>query len=143
MDPMSDKYPSLSPYNYCAWNPMKLVDPDGMDTLLFDKTGRYQKTLPNGDNIGLMQDKSENYSIKFSFADERWCDKFTTMDDLELQVENQGKWRNDKHFNRVTFADTKFIENQLDISKVNDVELQNAPMPFKLLFAASQRHRYQ
>ena len=29
VDPMSDKYPSLSPYNYCAWNPMKLVDPDG------------------------------------------------------------------------------------------------------------------
>ena len=32
VDPMSDKYPSLSPYNYCAWNPMKLVDPNG-DTL--------------------------------------------------------------------------------------------------------------
>ena len=31
VDPMSDKYPSLSPYNYCAWNPMKLVDPDGME----------------------------------------------------------------------------------------------------------------
>ena len=30
VDPMSDKYPSLSPYNYCAWNPVKLVDPDGM-----------------------------------------------------------------------------------------------------------------
>ena len=29
VDPMSDKYPSLSPYNYCAWNPMKIVDPDG------------------------------------------------------------------------------------------------------------------
>ena len=31
VDPMADKYPSLSPYNYCAWNPMKLVDPDGRD----------------------------------------------------------------------------------------------------------------
>ena len=29
VDPMSDKYPSLSPYAYCAWNPVKLVDPDG------------------------------------------------------------------------------------------------------------------
>ena len=31
VDPMADKYPSLSPYNYCAWNPMKLVDPDGKE----------------------------------------------------------------------------------------------------------------
>ena len=26
---MADKYPSMSPYAYCAWNPVKLVDPDG------------------------------------------------------------------------------------------------------------------
>ena len=29
VDPMSDKYPSLSPYVYCADNPVKLVDPNG------------------------------------------------------------------------------------------------------------------
>ena len=29
VDPMSDKYPSLSPYTYCANNPVKLVDPNG------------------------------------------------------------------------------------------------------------------
>ena len=29
VDPMSDKYPSTSPYTYCANNPVKLVDPDG------------------------------------------------------------------------------------------------------------------
>ena len=31
VDPMSDKYASLSPYVYCADNPVKLVDPDGED----------------------------------------------------------------------------------------------------------------
>ena len=31
VDPMSDKYPSLSPYVYCADNPIKLVDPNGED----------------------------------------------------------------------------------------------------------------
>ena len=30
VDPMSDKYPWLSPYVYCANNPVKLVDPNGM-----------------------------------------------------------------------------------------------------------------
>ena len=29
VDPMADKYPSLSPYVYCANNPIKLVDPNG------------------------------------------------------------------------------------------------------------------
>ena len=31
VDPMMDKYPSLSPYNYCAWNPIITIDPDGND----------------------------------------------------------------------------------------------------------------
>ena len=31
VDPMSGKYPSLSPYVYCADNPVKLVDPNGME----------------------------------------------------------------------------------------------------------------
>ena len=29
VDPMTDKYPNISPYAYCAWNPVKLIDPDG------------------------------------------------------------------------------------------------------------------
>ncbi|MCR4737374.1 MAG: L,D-transpeptidase family protein [Bacteroidales bacterium] len=34
VDPMSDKYPSLSPYVYCADNPVKLIDFDGQDWVL-------------------------------------------------------------------------------------------------------------
>ena len=29
VDPLADKYPGISPYAYCAWNPIKYVDPDG------------------------------------------------------------------------------------------------------------------
>ena len=35
VDPMSDKYPSLSPYAYCADNPVKLVDVDGEEVYIF------------------------------------------------------------------------------------------------------------
>jgi len=31
VDPLADKYPNLSPYTYCADNPVRLVDKDGMD----------------------------------------------------------------------------------------------------------------
>ena len=31
VDPMSDKYPNLSPYNYCALNPIRVVDPNGRE----------------------------------------------------------------------------------------------------------------
>ena len=27
VDPMADKYPNISPYAYCAWNSVKLIDP--------------------------------------------------------------------------------------------------------------------
>lgn len=29
VDPLADKYPSISPYAYCAWNPIGNIDPDG------------------------------------------------------------------------------------------------------------------
>ena len=28
-DPLGDKYPEISPYAYCNWNPVKYIDPDG------------------------------------------------------------------------------------------------------------------
>ncbi len=34
VDPMADKYPNISPYAYCAWNPIKLLDPDGNAIIL-------------------------------------------------------------------------------------------------------------
>ena len=34
VDPMSDKYPSMSPYTYCANNPVGLVDPDGREWVI-------------------------------------------------------------------------------------------------------------
>jgi RHS repeat-associated protein len=30
-DPMMEKYPGWSPYNYCMNNPVILIDPDGKD----------------------------------------------------------------------------------------------------------------
>ena len=56
VDPMSDKYPSLSPYNYCAWNPMKLVDPDGSETI-------------DNDDIVIKGSNNSSLTIKTSVVD--------------------------------------------------------------------------
>jgi len=40
-DPMQEKYPNISPYAYCANNPINAIDPDGRDWYA-DKEGKYQ-----------------------------------------------------------------------------------------------------
>ena len=52
VDPMCDKYPSISPYAYCAWNPVKLVDPDGRKIWL-PNGGCY---IPKMESSGLDKD---------------------------------------------------------------------------------------
>ena len=52
VDPMSDKYPSISPYAYCAWNPVKLVDPDGKDPIYGKILGTVKKIGDDGKNDG-------------------------------------------------------------------------------------------
>ena len=48
VDPMASKYPSLSPYVYCADNPVKLVDPNGMEIVIFVNNTKY---IYNGKNF--------------------------------------------------------------------------------------------
>ena len=48
VDPMADKYPNITPYNYCMWNPIKVVDPDGMDTVIsFNQNRPDEKAYKN------------------------------------------------------------------------------------------------
>ena len=49
VDPMSDKYPSLSPYTYCANNPVRVVDPDGEEIVEDKPPGKISNFLTNLD----------------------------------------------------------------------------------------------
>ena len=62
VDPMSDKYPSLSPYVYCAWNPVKLVDPDGKDLDIPDKK-RDNHNDSKKDILALVNEKNRCYVL--------------------------------------------------------------------------------
>ena len=37
VDPLADKYPNISPYAYCNWNPMRYIDPDGRDVFTINE----------------------------------------------------------------------------------------------------------
>ena len=56
VDPMADKYPSISPYAYCTWNPVKLVDPDGMDVWELNKSG--ELIWKESSNIDIIKTKN-------------------------------------------------------------------------------------
>ncbi len=43
VDGLSDKYPSLSPYMYCAGNPVRLIDPDGNASIIPPTAEEYAK----------------------------------------------------------------------------------------------------
>ena len=47
VDPMSDRYPSISPYAYCANNPIKLVDPSGEEIVIVGNDGTAVVYVPN------------------------------------------------------------------------------------------------
>jgi len=52
-DPMAEKYPSLSPYSYCAGDPVNLVDPDGRDWFKSNDGNTYLwKNDPNSEIDG-------------------------------------------------------------------------------------------
>ncbi len=74
VDPMSDKYPSLSPYVYCADNPVKLVDPNGEEYGdYFDEKGHFLMNdgiddgaiyVVNSEEWNCIWDDEENFPIE-------------------------------------------------------------------------------
>ena len=65
--PMADKYPSLSPYAYCGWNPVKLVYPDGMEII-----NAYEKYKNNHQKIQDLKNKKEQAKTRQERREIQW-----------------------------------------------------------------------
>ena len=86
VDPMADKYPNISPYAYCAWNPVMMVDPNGQSyTKFVDGEGNLLFQKNDGSNAVF---KLQNAPVKSSggeayfkfekFENQNGVDKVTT-----------------------------------------------------------------
>ncbi len=62
VDPMADKYPGVSPYVYCANNPVRLVDEDGRDIWELDECGNIINHIEDDmvDQFRIVDDKGES-----------------------------------------------------------------------------------
>ena len=67
VDPMAAKYPSLSPYTYCANNPVKLVDPNGEEMWIPEVTdnGDIRLLYEEGDDFQSLTDFLGVTSVSF------------------------------------------------------------------------------
>ena len=68
VDPMMDKYPSISPYAYCVWNPVVLFDPDGEDPIYGKVLGKVSLIGDDGQNKGKAYYVTGSVKIKVILA---------------------------------------------------------------------------
>ena len=76
-DPLANKYPNISPYAYCGWNPIKYVDPSGKYFVFaqgttsqqkndFYKAIRYLDANNCGGRYGQLSQSNERYVISIN-----------------------------------------------------------------------------
>jgi hypothetical protein len=103
---MSDKYPSMSPYSYCANNPVILVDPDGRDyeTVINEKAGtitivaKYYTTKKNKDRVQKAVDVWNGQSGKYEMVMvEGENQKWGNCNGTNIYVKSDASTREDVH----------------------------------------------
>lgn len=107
VDPMSDKYPSLSPFTYCADNPVKLVDPEG-DTI------RYETEKDRTFIQSLLNQNSNNYSRQFveiyDVLDN--SEHIYTFSRTKNDGKNEGYFENvDKNSSIIHYSTNSYVEH--------------------------------
>ena len=121
VDPMSDKYPSLSPYVYCADNPVKLVDPNGKKVEIPDEN---DKEFINQ----LIDPTNKNYSKSFH-------EKYKELDEQTDHTYIFKSWKYDA--NRSGFEEGKYENHGNGTSTIN-FSKGDSPMVLEKLIGASQ-----
>jgi hypothetical protein len=137
VDPLADKYPSLSPFMYTAGNPVMLVDPDGKRIhLKFFGTGTYNKfknfmnkqlegqfeitTTKNEDGsyrLGFKATKGGGDISKMSKRSQRFYNRIKKLADDEKTTANISIVSGDKNVHFGNYKDNKIdIDDMIYLS---------------------------
>ena len=112
VDPLAEKYYNVSPYAYCANNPVKYIDPDGCSTWIKQIGGGLYEII-GGDlkdkdlNIYIYtQDDNGEYTIRGeSIGISATITSFFDSDD------NGGRWQNGNIIDENDLSGNKFLSN--------------------------------
>jgi hypothetical protein len=86
---MADKYPSLTPYNYCANNPVILVDPNGEEVYVIGDAAEGVASKISTKNITVIRDEKTgklSYEGKAKNRDERLLVKAINDDKVTVNL---------------------------------------------------------
>jgi RHS repeat-associated protein len=93
LDPMAVNYYSLSPYSWVANNPLKFIDPDGMDVINADEERRNQRRTAR-DNTRTARDNARNEHNRNMAANN------ANANMSKKEMKNAGVWDTQKALNR-------------------------------------------
>ena len=91
VDPLSDMYPSTSPYMYTLGNPVMLIDPNGMNHEWVGKKNEDGSTSWKWDeNIKTEEQAKANGYDKFAKGSDHY--RYTTTSGKRVELQEKGKW---------------------------------------------------
>ena len=120
MDPLCEKYPAVSPYAYCAGNPLRYIDPDGKDVYELTQNGRIKKRYENADydQFVIVQGNKKIYSQQYEYGTVEFYDS-----DLTSNYKPEGE-------NSYAEYDKYIISNESAADGIFDFLTDNIPSEF-------------
>lgn len=97
VDPLSDKYPNISPYAYCAWNPVKYVDPNRREKSIFTSNNESNpaRNFKDDDGIYFFAHGSIKGYIKNDCGVAMLNEKVYSNDLAKYVTDKSNQWKKD------------------------------------------------